>query len=887
MSNFPAEMLDMYLTGSPEGLPSKSGATLHPLLDYGYDDPFNPKKPTFKPRLHFTPETLIISLDSEYQLSEDGKHNIILSYQYVASTRGEQTDPIKGIIYTRKDKKGREQRLTLKKFVGKVVRQALKAKRIEKVPEQLYIVAHFLRADLSSFLDFFKETTVVQGIRKTLATINESYGIDVNELLDKHHYSEAVRVYDKSNNSHQVQVRFIDTQLLTPAQRGLAVLGDIVELPKLSIPEPYSIERMSDYLEADKAGFEAYAMRDAEIVHKYTMQLLDFTEKEFGKAFLPTTLASLAVSQFEQTLKAQSIKKNAFIGIGKSTQKTYSPDSSKYLTRTVESITGGAATLEHFAIECYHGGRNEAFFCGYTPIDDWYDYDLPSAYTTALIGLHPLDFNHYRQSKCLNDYQDNVCGIARVTFSFPPDTRYPSLPVKTANGLIYPLNGESYCTAAEIEVALQQGAEIEILEGFIIPWLNTEQRPFEQFVQFVRQKRKQYKKGEMFELLWKEIGNSLYGKLAQGLKGKKTFDTAKGYNKPVPKSKITCAYYACYVTGLVRAVVSELLNALPDNKQAISVTTDGFITNAHFDEINCNNPLTVRYQELLKRLDPDSDTPVLELKHQVKQLCCMKTRGQFTQIMAKNQPLILAKSSVQVPDKVYQQMKDSEDKRFVENQFMQNLYLNREPKQMIERSLLTSTRESFIKESDLIKKTGKVKLNLEFDMKRDLNEVTPITIDNQEYVGITTTPWRDIQAFHNARAYFDEWKENHCLKTPFDYADWREHYLTKTAKKGKKLRVRAEKTDVLLNQFLRCFVREAYGVEKSGYTYKTLAETLTEWGYKTSEMQVKNAKREKNAITEQCVANTLNNIALLKKLLEIAPKFDYQKFFVEPIDIAD
>ena len=41
-----------------------------------------------------------------------------------------------------------------------------------------------------------------------------------------------------------------------------------------------------------------------------------------------------------------------------------------------------------FASNCYHGGRNEAFYLGYTPIGTkLYDVDLTSAYTTAPIVI--------------------------------------------------------------------------------------------------------------------------------------------------------------------------------------------------------------------------------------------------------------------------------------------------------------------------------------------------------------------------------------------------------------------------------------------------------------------------------------------------------------------
>jgi hypothetical protein len=40
---------------------------------------------------------------------------------------------------------------------------------------------------------------------------------------------------------------------------GLAECGQLLNLPKLTIPAPYSITRMRQYLEADPEGFKTYA----------------------------------------------------------------------------------------------------------------------------------------------------------------------------------------------------------------------------------------------------------------------------------------------------------------------------------------------------------------------------------------------------------------------------------------------------------------------------------------------------------------------------------------------------------------------------------------------------------------------------------------------------
>lgn len=57
---------------------------------------------------------------------------------------------------------------------------------------------------------------------------------------------------------------------------GLAECGELLGLPKLTIPAPYSITNMREYLLGDRAGFEAYALRDAEIAVRYALQVRNF-----------------------------------------------------------------------------------------------------------------------------------------------------------------------------------------------------------------------------------------------------------------------------------------------------------------------------------------------------------------------------------------------------------------------------------------------------------------------------------------------------------------------------------------------------------------------------------------------------------------------------------
>ena len=88
---------------------------------------------------------------------------------------------------------------------------------------------------------------------------------------------------------------------------------------------------------------------------------------------------------------------------------------------------------------------------------------------------------------------DTFC-VSHVKFSFPQKTRFPSLPLYTGpEGLIYPLEGEAYVTGYELRVAMEQGAELQILAGlrFEIKQ-NTNQCPLVDFIQAVNKGRSEH-----------------------------------------------------------------------------------------------------------------------------------------------------------------------------------------------------------------------------------------------------------------------------------------------------------------------------------------------------------------------------------------------------------
>lgn len=769
--------------------------------------------------------TLHIGFDTEYVFNPETQQNDILSYQsYVVLP---DNTGISNIIYPPDSQK--KSRLSFKNFLCQTITPLLETGVITKWPGIINIYAHFIRADITSFANFWSDYKILlKGIRGTVSSFKNRYGIDFDEQQERRVKTEQIMFDKRTSPPRCSNVAFIDTLLITPGGMGLAECGELLGLPKLTIPAPYSITNMREYLLGDRAGFEAYALRDAEIAVRYALQVCNFCARELMIDRVPATIGAMAVSRFTKTLKENNMSPEVCLGTHIKTRELWLTEKQAFRTIKNPASVPSRELFETFPINCYHGGRNECFMMGVTPSDHWYDYDLAGAYTTGLLDILIPDYGNIRLSKNPDDYCGHVMGFALVTFQFPESVPYPSLPVRTDQyGLFFPLSGESWATAPEIELALSLGAEMTIHNGIIVPWIcdtsphNSESTSvFLPFVQQVRENRNRHIKGSLEEKFWKEIGNSLYGKLAQGLRAKTAFDTARGLNRSLPPSSVTQPFFAAHVTGFIRAVVGELMNALPSDSSVVSVTTDGFLTNCPLNKINMSGPLSSRFQSLCDIVDPGSS--MLTCKHEVSQLIAMKTRGQLTYRAIQGKPVVHARAGVKPPADI---------PRSDYNDYMVDLYLNRLPGQTLSRSTLISTREMWLSESDLVSREQDIRLNLEFDFKRQ--PVQPAM--NEGHLLMSSRPWDNMEEALQQRSLFDDWRQTHTLKTLADWDDWCDFLYCRTVFSDMKLKVGSKRSDdILVRLFLRALTQCQWGLmlkDKKSYSCKEVAEWLTSEGY--------------------------------------------------------
>jgi len=337
-------------------------------------------------------------------------------------------------------------------------------------------------------------------------------------------------------------------------------VAELLGFSKIELP-PGAIEHMSKLMHDDPALFEAYAVRDAEVAAAWLIAMLRFFEVELGinpGRQPPATLGAAAVKKFKALCKDEDYPLDDLLGF----ERIETIVNGR--RRSVRQKMAPYRDRESFFADCYHGGRNEAYYAGFTPEGVITDLDICGAYTTAMAAIRTPDWRKAADTTeidILTEAGERGMAVARVRFRFPAGTRFPCLPIRAGDaGLIYPLSGVSYATGPELVVARRLGAIIEVERGVFVPWLD-ERRPFSLVTEVVNDIRKRHTKGTAFERAGKEIGNSLYGKLGQGIdllkspegagkahvRGKRVFDSRKGEMTTLPPSSISSAALAAFI----------------------------------------------------------------------------------------------------------------------------------------------------------------------------------------------------------------------------------------------------------------------------------------------------------------------------------------------------
>ena len=727
---------DNFIPPAPSGRKKKSGPT--PYLIVGFDTEYQaPAEP----------------LDRSAVVHQEAKYEV-LSYQFHCLSEA-------GVTWSGICCPDDGERMSLGKFLVFALGKGIKEGVIDKLPTQIYLVGHFTRADVPAFSDFKQLQGIISAVRKTFVSIDQ--GVTFELPFPK---KDPIRL----------RVMLRDTMLLIPSassSKSLNAVGELIGRPKVPLHKDPSKELamkrdMARVRRTDWELYKKYALNDAIICVEYLKKIGDLCQTVLGKRKFPVTLTSIGVDllfkSWEEDLRVDPL---AVLGREEVQEERWDKRLGHYRTFKRQVPIEEYHWNEAFVTESYHGGRNEQFWFGPCYEANWTDYDLASAYPTAMSLMGMPQWEKFRFSKNLKDYTATTLGYACVDFKFPDNVRYPTLPVRTQNGLVFPLEGRSYCAAPELVAALALGATLHIKHGVIVP-TDDSVRVFGRLIKDCLAERKKHPPKSMDALFWKEIANCTYGKTAQGLREKRVFDMRDKQMKPLPPSRITNTFFASYITSFVRAVLGEIINALPSNRMVFSVTTDGFLTDATDAEIRkaASGHLGKLYAEGRKMLTGTAN--VLEKKHEVRVPLGWRTRGQATLVEGPkniNDPsysVVLARGGISIDEDL-----ETPQQR---TGHVCRLFFNRTPSDTVVSSTFTGIRDMVYHDADLVSVEVIKRLSMEFDWKR-----RPLALGHHKTYGkhlvFSTLPWRTVREFQKVRELWTEFqkKKPTCLKSRSDF----------------------------------------------------------------------------------------------------------------------
>lgn len=415
--------------------------------------------------------------------------------------------------------------------------------------------------------------------------------------------------------SHYVKVLFrsCDTYLHAPAGfRGLDKLSGMTLTKKVSIGG--WIKDMEGLLRDNRDLFIHYALSDIRATLEYEALFLHKVSLMTGTPCLPVTLGDLSVKCFDSIIRdMNNIPKTPILKIidnepllrlmGK---EITSYTDSRGHSRKSYKYTDKYSWNKTLCSDSYYGGLNISFICGErkaAPGKVFLDLDFSGAYPTALAACGDIDFNavsvRFNEiqvrtvDELLKYLKMGLCDISEVPhyyfcldFKWAPDTLFPSIPCHTDAGLIYPLEGYTYCTMPELLYALSTGKVSVTINAYTGFKSKRDAFTLAGVFKKLTEERKKSVKGTLEERMWKEVSNTLYGKMAQGIKERKVFDITRNESRTLGPSPISCVYYASSCTGLVRAALSSAIDVIGNagDCEVICATTDGFIAEVPLPE---------------------------------------------------------------------------------------------------------------------------------------------------------------------------------------------------------------------------------------------------------------------------------------------------------------
>jgi hypothetical protein len=701
------------------------------------------------------------------------------------------------------------------------------AKRADVVldtPRSLVLGAHFSRADLTILSDIEDFKRQLSGVRGTYTTTAQPFSYTLSSPAGE----------------FGVFIRVLDTMLLSANGSALEDVGQMISIPKVELPPPYSKDRMDVFLAKDPRLFKSYAMTDAIIVARFLPQLRKLARERLNVGRPFCTLGGLAVSYFREVLKVLKISKNRLFG----------RDEHGEMLPNVREL------MEGLAPSAFHGGYNSPHIYGVSPLEAGVviDFDLKGAYLTTMRMVRVPNWSTTRYTLDLDELTvvDEALVVASVEFEFPSETKFPCLTERCSSyGLIYPLQGISFCTGAEITVARSLGAKLKVKSGWRVEWDETLPNPFHAFAVTLAKLRTEAE--DRCDIVaaktFKECSLSLYGKIGQGVTVKRprsdeddeleklVFDTKTGEPKLLDPSAVTCAPFAAFITGMCRAAMFEMLNSLPPGVTALVTTTDG-------SALHCpdrtfvpdeSGPVAQAFLRSRAAMTPSPPT-IWEIKAIVDSILVIKTRMNVTRSPGRH--LIKGKPSPAILAHVGNRLPNPPEDEFAHSALWIFHFRTRNYETRFETTRLTGIREQHNDHADLLDLKVMLRWNADPDLK-----VRPVNV--RDYDGLFRAdgaPWRTKDEARQMRAAFDSWREdNHrVVRTASDWWDFEEWLATRSARRALKTNARA-KTPLLVKAFVIALLFRLTSVRY--HSYRRIVDFVRQCGVPLTITSIQNIKR--------------------------------------------
>lgn len=474
--------------------------------------------------------------------------------------------------------------------------------------QRYYLIAHLTSADLSMLGDF-------EEIKNQLDIVNSNFVTVGKPIL---------------LNGKRVFIR--DTMLLTPAgNRSLDSMGRLYNMNKIDL-KGYDKSKMGVLLKENKELFIEYAVRDSVITLMHACFIEEFRFEKTGKIGVPVTLSSLGTEYVISKWDEKGYK-------GYNQDQRLNDVSVLMTPKGLTGILKIGSVIPYY-IASYKGGRNECYMYGVDDTTRWFDYDLVSAYTTVMSVVGEPDYKNTKELKGdqLKNMADseliNSFTVISGKFEFPKLVKYPSIPVKLNEDItVYPLKGDCVITGIEYVLARNQGCKFQNIKVINTPF--GKEYPFKDIIKEVQHMRRQYPSGSILNMLYKEMGNSIYGNTVRGISNKRKFDIKSGHLLRMEPGKLSNPLIAGWITSYIRSILGECLHNIQEMKgNVVSCTTDGFITDIEnledkIIQLPDRNKFLLNCYRMLRKDLSGNDTS-LELKHEGIGITSWSTRGHFS-----------------------------------------------------------------------------------------------------------------------------------------------------------------------------------------------------------------------------------------------------------------